>query len=327
MRRRDFLGVLSGATVELSLSAHAQPRVVPVIGFLSSRSYNESSTASKAFRDALREAGYIEGQNIAIEYRWADGQPDRLPILAADLVGRGVTVIFAAGGIEPARAAAAATPKTPVVFTSAADPVKAGLVSSLNRPGGNITGVSLIGTALEPKRLGILHQLVPQAGLIGVLLNTQYPGAEIGLRGLQDAATELRQKIQIVNASQEQELEGAFATLVNSHAGALLVATDIFFLNRRARVIALALRHALPAIYGFREFALDGGLMSYGPSISNAYGQAGGHVARILKGEKPADLPILQPTKFELLINLKTAKALALDVSPTLLALADEVIE
>jgi putative ABC transport system substrate-binding protein len=318
---------MSGAAVGLPLSSRAQPGTMPVIGFLSSRSSKESSSASEAFRDALKQAGYIESQNIAIEYRWADGQPDRLPALAADLAARSVTVIFAAGGTEPARAAAAATAKTPIVFTSAADPVNEGLVSSLNRPGGNITGVSLIGTALEPKRLGILHQLVPQAGLIGVLLNPQYPGADIGLRGLQGAASELRQKIQIVNASQDQELEPAFDTLANSHAGALLVGTDIFFTNRRARVIALALQHALPAIYGFREFALDGGLMSYGPSISNAYGQAGAYVARILKGEKPADLPILQPTKFELLINLKTAKALALDISPTLLALADEVIE
>lgn len=213
------------------------------------------------------------------------------------------------------------------MFTSAADPVKAGLVSSLNRPSGNITGVSLIGTALEPKRLGLLHQLVPNAELIGVILNPQYPGAEIELRGLEEGATELKQQIQIVNASQEPELERAFATLVKSHAGALLVATDIFFLNRRARIIALALQHALPAIYGFREYAVDGRLMSYGPSISNAYGQAGTYVARILKGEEPANLPILQPTKFELLINLKTAKGMALDIPPTLLALADEVIE
>jgi len=327
MRRRHFLSILSGALVELPASLHAQQVVTPIIGFLSGRSPRESSSASEAFRDALRKAGYVEGQNIAIEYRWADGQPDRLPKLAADLAERGVAVIFAAGGSESARAAAAATAKIPIVFTSATDPVKTGLVSSLNRPGGNITGVSLIGASLEPKRLGILHQLVPQAGLIGVILNTQYPGAEAEEHGLREGAADLRQEIQIENASDERDLEIAFTKLVQSHAGALLVATDVFFLNRRARIIALAWQHRLPAIYGFREFALEGGLISYGASISNAYSQAGSYVARILRGDKPADLPILQPTKFELFINLKTAKALAVDVPPTLLAIADEVIE
>ncbi|HZE56136.1 MAG TPA: ABC transporter substrate-binding protein [Bradyrhizobium sp.] len=326
MKRREFILALGGAAASMPLGARGQP-AMPVIGFLSGRSSNESLSASAAFRDALKEAGYIEGQNIAIEYRWAEGQSDQLPTLAADLARRGVAVIFAAGGSEPARAAAAATARIPIVFVSAADPVKAGLVSSLNRPGGNITGVSLIGLELAAKRLGILHQLVPQVGLIGVIFNPQYSGAEVELQGLQAGAAELRQRIQVVNASQEQELERAFATLVQSHAGALLVSTNVFFLSHRARVIALAMQHALPAIYGFREWAQDGGLMSYGPSLSNAYGQAGSYVARILKGDKPADLPVLQPTKFELLINLKTAKALGLEVSPTLQALADEVIE
>jgi putative ABC transport system substrate-binding protein len=326
MKRREFIAALGGAAASLPLAARAQQKL-PTIGFLSSRSSNESSSASAAFREALKVAGYIEGQNVAIEYRWAEGQPDRLPALAADLAGREVAVIFAAGGSEPARAAAVATARIPIVFASATDPVTAGLVASINRPGGNITGVNLVGAALEPKRLGILRQLAPQAALIGVLLNPQYPGAEAEQRGLREAAAELKQQIQIVPASQEQEVEAAFATLVQSHAAALLVATDIFLLGRRAQIIALAMQHRLPAIYGFREFAVDGGLMSYGPSIPNAYGQAGSYVARILKGEKPADLPILQPTKFELLLNLKTAKALALEVSPTLLALADEVIE
>jgi putative ABC transport system substrate-binding protein len=247
--------------------------------------------------------------------------------LAEDLVRRGVALIFAAGGPEPARAAAAATSKIPIVFTSATDPVKAGLVSSLNRPGGNVTGVSLIGSALEAKRLGLLHQLVPKAGLIGVILNPEYPAAEVELRGLQEGAAELKRQIQIVNVSKEQELEPAFATLIQSNVVSILVATDVFLLNQRAQVIALAKHHAIPTIYGFREFALDGGLISYGTSLPNAYRQAGDYVARIMKGEKPADLPILQPTKFELLINLKTARLLALDVSPNLLAIADEVIE
>lgn len=326
MKRREFIKLAGTAAVSMPLAARGQQKL-PTIGFLSGRSSNESSPASAAFREALKVAGYIEGHNVAIEYRWAEGQPDRLPALAADLVGRDVAVIFAAGGSEPARAAAAATARIPIVFTSATDPVEAGLVASLNRPGGNLTGVNLVGAALEPKRLGILRQLVPQAALIGVLLNPQYPGAEAEQQGLRGAAAELKQQIQIVPASREHEVETAFATLVQSHAAALLVATDIFFLSRRAQIIALAMQHRLPAIYGFREFAVDGGLMSYGPSIPNAYGQAGSYVARILKGEKPADLPILQPTKFELLLNLKTAKALALEVSPTLLALADEVIE
>jgi len=275
----------------------------------------------------LNAAGYVDGQNLAIEYRWAEGHPDRLPSLAQDLVRQGVVLVFAVGGTEPARAAAAATSIIPIVFVSAADPIKAGLVSSLNRPGGNITGVSLIGSALEAKRLGLLHQLVAKPGLTGVILNPEYPAAEVELRGLQEGAAELKQKIQVVNVSKEQELEPAFATLVQSNAVSILVATDVFLLNQRAQVIALAERHAIPTIYGFREFALDGGLISYGPSLPNAYRQAGDYVARILKGEKPADLPILQPTKFELLINLRTAKLLALDVSPNLLAIADEVIE
>ena len=326
VRRREFIAGLC-ASAAWPLVAHAQQSGRPLIGFLSGRSLIESSSSNAAFKDALNAAGYVDGQNLAIEYRWAEGHPDRLPSLAEDLVRRGVVLVFAVGGTEPARAAAAATSTIPIVFVSAADPVKAGLVSSLNRPGGNVTGVSSIGSALEAKRLGLLHQLVPKPGLIGVILNPEYPAAEVELRGLQEGAAELKQQIQVVNVSKEQELEPAFATLVQSNAVSILVATDVFLLNQRAQVIALAERHAIPTIYGFREFALDGGLISYGPSLPNAYRQAGDYVARILKGEKPADLPILQPTKFELLINLRTAKLLALDVSPNLLAIADEVIE
>jgi putative ABC transport system substrate-binding protein len=314
-------------SVAWPLVAHAQQSGRPLIGFLSARSPIESSSSIAAFKAALNAAGYVDGQNLAIEYRWAEGHPDRLPSLAEDLVRRGVVLVFAVGGTEPARAAAAVTSKIPIIFVSGTDPVKAGLVASLNRPGGNVTGVSLIGSALEAKRLGLLHQLVPRAGLIGVILNPEYPAAEVELRGLQEGAAELKRQIQIENVSKEQELEPAFARLIQSNAVSILVATDVFLLNQRAQVIALAKHHAIPTIYGFREFALDGGLISYGASLPNAYRQAGEYVVRILKGEKPADLPILQPTKFELLINLKTAKFLALDVSPNLLAIADEVIE
>jgi putative ABC transport system substrate-binding protein len=310
-----------------SLVAHAQQSGRPLIGFLSGRSPIESSSSNAAFKDALNAAGYVDGQNLAIEYRWAEGHPDRLPSLAEDLVRRGVALIFAVGGTEPARAAAAVTSKIPIVFVSATDPVKVGLVSSLNRPGGNVTGVSLIGSALEAKRLGLLHQLVPKAGLIGVILNLEYPAAEVELRGLQEGAAELKRQIKVVNVSKAQELEPAFTTLMQSNAVSILIATDVFLLNQRTQIIGLAKRHAIPTIYGFREFALEGGLISYGPNLPDAYRQAGNYAVRILKGEKPADLPILQPTRFELLINLKTAKLLALDVSPTLLAVADEVIE
>ena len=326
MKRREFIAGLCTFAAGPSV-AHAQQSGRPLIGFLSGRSLIESASSHAAFKDALNAAGYVDGQNLTIEYRWAEGHPDRLPSLAEDLVRRGVVLVFAVGGTEPARAAAAATRTIPIVFVSAADPVKTGLVSSLNRPGGNVTGVSALGSALETKRLGLLHQLVPKPGLIGVILNPEYPAAEVELRGLQEGAAELKQQIQVVNVSKEQELEPAFATLVQSNAVSLLVATDVFLLNQRKQVIALAERHAIPTIYGFREFAVDGGLMSYGPSLPNAYRRAGDYVARILKGEKPADLPILQPTKFELLINLRTAKLLALDVSPNLLAIADEVIE
>lgn len=274
MKRREFIAGLC-ASAGWPLVALAQQPGRSLIGFLSSRSPIESSSSNAAFKDALNAAGYVEGQSLAIEYRWAEGHPDRLPALAEDLVRRGVALIFAAGGPEPARAAAAATSKIPIVFTSATDPVKAGLVSSLNRPGGNVTGVSLIGSALEAKRLGLLHQLVPKAGLIGVILNPEYPAAEVELRGLQEGAAELKRQIQIVNVSKEQELEPAFATLIQSNVVSILVATDVFLLNQRAQVVALAKHHAIPTIYGFREFALDGGLISYGTSLPNAYRQAG----------------------------------------------------
>jgi putative tryptophan/tyrosine transport system substrate-binding protein len=326
MKRREFITLLGGAAA-WPVVAHAQRSVTTVIGYLSSRSAGESASVVAAFNNGLSEAGYVEGRNLTIEYRWADGRYDRLPALAADLVARQVAVIFAPGGTDPALAAKAATDKIPIVFISAADPVRPGLVASLNRPGGNVTGVSLIGSTLETKRLDILHRLVPTAAVIGALVNPNYPDTSFELRELQAAARSIGQKIQIVNVSQEQEFEAAFANLVRANAGALLIATDVFLLSQREKIVALAARHALPAIYGFREIAESGGLMSYGARLVDAYRQAAIYTGRILKGEKPADLPVLQPTKFEFVINLKTAKALGLDIPPNLLALADEVIE
>jgi putative ABC transport system substrate-binding protein len=275
----------------------------------------------------LKEAGYVEGQNVSIEYRSAEGQYDRLPGLIADLIGRKVAVIFATGGTEPARQAKAATARIPIVFGSGADPVKAGLVASFNRPGGNVTGISMIGSALEAKRLELLHQIVAGNTVIGALVNPNYPDAEVQARELQDAARMIGRQIEILRASTDADLDAASAIFIEKKAGAFLVTQDVFFNSRREKLVALAARNKLPAIYNQREYAEIGGLMSYGTDFRDGYRQGGVYVGKILGGARPSDLPVLQPTKFELVINSKTAKALGLEIPSKLLFTADEVIE
>ena len=326
MRRREFIALLGGAAAVLPLAASAQP-AMPVIGFLSGTSSAPFAHLVVAYRQGLREMGYVEGRNLAIEFRWAEGQYDRLPDMAADLVRRQVAVITTTGGDPAALAAKAATTIIPIVFTAGTDPVKSGLVASLNRPGGNATGVHILTAMMEGKRQGLLRELVPTVTRIAVLLNPTYTAAEVQLKEVEEAARTLGLETQVLHASTELELDTTFATLGQLRVGALQVCADPSFNSRRDHIVALAARHAIPAIYEQREFAVAGGLASYGTSLNDAYYQLGIYTGRVLNGDKPADLPVMQSTKYEFIINLKTAKALGLEISPTLSARADEVIE
>ena len=327
MRRRDFIKVIAGsAAAALPLAAHAQQPVMPVIGFVSARSPDDTGPVLQAFLKGLGEAGFFDGQNVIIEYRWARGEYGRLPAFAAELVQRRVNVLVATGGEASAKAAKQATSTIPIVFVTA-DPVRAGLVESLNRPGGNATGSYVPTPDMEQKRLSLLHELTPRVPLMGALLNPNSPDAARQLPAIEQAAQTTGRRLFVAKASDDDELNAAFALLLQQGIGALLVAADPYFDTRRDRIIAFAAQNRLPAVYHFREYAVAGGLVSYAPSITDAYRQAGNYTGRILKGEKPADLPVLQPTKFDFVINLKTARALGLTVPFGLLNAADEVIE
>jgi ABC-type uncharacterized transport system substrate-binding protein len=325
MRRREFITLIGGAAI-WPLTARAQQPAMPVIGFLSTLSpSNMAANVMDEFRQGLKDAGFVEGQNVSIEYRWAEGYYDRLPELAADLVRRQVAVIAATGGEPSPQVVKAATRTIPIVFMANGDPVAAGLVASLNRPGGNLTGVTIFGMMAAGKRMELLRQLMPKAGMIGYLMNPSNPNRE--LDNVQTAARSLGQQILVLNAHDGRDIDAAFATIAQQRIAALLVASDPLFFDRRDQLVALAARQAIPAIYYLRAFPQAGGLSSYGNSLTDMYRQVGAYAGRVLNGEKPADLPVMQSTKFEFVLNLKTAKTLGLEIPPTLLALADEVVE
>jgi ABC-type uncharacterized transport system substrate-binding protein len=327
MNRRKFITLLGGAAVVVPRAARAQQPAMPVIGFLGSQSAGLISRSVSALQEGLKETGYIVGQNVVIEFLWADDQYDRLPAMAAELVRKPVAVILAGGGNVSARAAKAATSTIPIVFPIVTDPVKDGLVASINRPGGNVTGIAALTIELDPKRLELLCELVPAARVIGALIDSNRPEADDQARALQVSAQTVGRQLVIARVAVEGEFDAAIASLVDQRAGALVVGASPFFFSRRDRLIAMAARYALPTIYQFPDFAASGGLIGYGASATDSYRQAGVYVGRILKGDKPADLPVLQPVKFDLAINLRTAKALGLEVPEKLLALANQVIE
>jgi putative ABC transport system substrate-binding protein len=326
MRRREFIAALGGA-VAWPLAARAQQPTIPAVGFMSGRSQADSDYLVTAFREGLTEAGFTEGINVIIVFRWADGQYERLPALAAELVARPVAVLVGVGGDPSARAAKQATSTIPVIFGMGDDPVKAGLVDSFNRPGGNATGFTLWTNRLESKRFGLLHDLTPGVSLVGILLNPRYPSVAAQLQEIEGASRTLNQKILVMNVSNDDELTAAFDGFLQQRIGALQVAADPFFDTRHRRIVGFAAQNRIPAIYQFREYAVAGGLVSYGPRITDLYNQAGRYAGRILRGANPKDLPVVQPTRFEMVVNLITAKALGLAVPNSFQLLADEVIE
>ena len=326
MRRREFITLLGGAAT-WPLVAPAQQPAIPVIGYLTARSRDDTSHLIAAFQHGLAESGYVEGRNVTIEYHFAIGQYDRLPAMATELVRRPVAVIATTGGEPAVQAAKAATSTIPIVFATGVDPVKQGLVASFNRPGGNITGIVLFAAQLEPKRFGLLRDLAPQASTVGILLNPSFPASERQLLDIQEAARHLNVAIHVLRANTDREIDAAFETITQQRIPALAVVGSPFFDTRRDKLVALTARNAVPTMFQFREFVEPGGLKSYGANISEAYRQVGVYTGRVLKGDKPADLPVFQLTKFEFVINLKTAKALGVKISDNLLTLADEVIE
>ena len=323
MQRREFIALLGGVAAAWPLAARAQQPAMPVVGFLSANEHDASEQFTVAFREGLADAGFIEGKNVTIEYRFAEGHLDRVPALTLDLVRRQVAVIFTGGGDVPSLVAKGATANIPIVFATGYDPVKLGLVPSLNRPGGNVTGAGQLGA----KRIELLREVMPKVAVVPILVNPNNVNAAPDISDVQAAAAVMGIQVRVLNASSEQEIDAVFESLAQSKAGALLVNPDPLFLEHRHQLVALAARYRIPTVYYAREYAVAGGLMAYGASFTGMYRQGGGYVGRILKGAKPSELPVMQPTKFEFVINLKTAKALGLEVSPTLLARADEVIE